>query len=223
VFKNSAFDVTPSGLSDTFFQTWDQIKHNIIVNWVDSYDQEGNRGLALLSDHTTSYVHGQEHPLGLTLQYSGIGLWGRRYRIDGPTRVRYALVPHVGDWKAAGISTESDQWNEPLITTMATSNQDAVPAPQSLIDLAGSGWALVSATFAENDLLVRLFNAEGSDAAHDIKLGIAADVAEWIELDGTPVQRAVMKSHADDTSIITVAIPRFGVKTLRFANARARK
>ena len=56
-------------------------------------DANEDWGLALLTDHTTCYVHGEDHPLGLVLQYSGIGLWGRRYGIAGPTTVRYALLP----------------------------------------------------------------------------------------------------------------------------------
>ena len=56
-------------------------------------DANEDWGLALLTDHTTCYVHGEDHPPGLVLQYSGIGLWGRRYGIAGPTTVRYALLP----------------------------------------------------------------------------------------------------------------------------------
>ena len=71
--------------------------------------------MALLADHTTSFAHGPDHPLGLTLQYSGVGLWGRNYSLRGPTEIRYGLLPHAGDWQKADLWTASTAWNEPLV------------------------------------------------------------------------------------------------------------
>jgi alpha-mannosidase len=98
IFKNAPFDVTESKLTNTFFTSWDGIKNNVVLNWVDVTDTSEKYGLALLTDHTTSYTHGVDFPLGLTLQYSGTGLWGRNYRIAGPTEVHYALIPHSKKW-----------------------------------------------------------------------------------------------------------------------------
>jgi len=114
--KNAPFDVTQSRLGDTFFNTWSGIKNNVLLNWVDVFDPTNQVGLALLSDHTTSYAHGTNYPLGLTLQYSGVGLWGRDYSLRGPTEVNYALVPHVGNWEQSALWAEDDSWNEPLHT-----------------------------------------------------------------------------------------------------------
>lgn len=83
LYKDAPFDVCKSTLENTHFTTWDNIKHNIILHWVDLAEQNGGYGLALLSDHTTSYSYGADAPLGLTVQYSGNGLWGRDYPIDG--------------------------------------------------------------------------------------------------------------------------------------------
>ena len=60
---------------DTFFQRWDEIKHNIIVvNWVDLVDAEESLGIALLSDHTTAYTHRTSaYPLALVLGWA----WGK--------------------------------------------------------------------------------------------------------------------------------------------------
>lgn len=76
LYKDAPFDVCKSTLENTHFTTWDNIKHNIILHWVDLAEQNGGYGLALLSDHTTSYSYGADAPLGLTVQYSGNGLWG---------------------------------------------------------------------------------------------------------------------------------------------------
>ena len=122
VYKNAPFDVTESRLTNMFFTTWDGIKNNVILHWLDVTDANGEHGLALLTDHTTSYVHGEDHPTGLVLQYSGIWLWGRRYGIAGPTTVRYALIPHGWRWDRAGISAESAAWNEPLMAVLTNPN-----------------------------------------------------------------------------------------------------
>lgn len=86
------------------FNSWDQIKHNIILHWVDLAEQEGDYALALLSDHTTSYSHGKDYPLGLTAQYSGGGLWGPDYKITQPLKMKYAIIPHRGKWDKASIA-----------------------------------------------------------------------------------------------------------------------
>jgi alpha-mannosidase len=73
VYKNAPFDVIESHLSNTFYNTWDSIKNNIILNWVDVTDNQGKYGMALFTDHTTSYAHGADFPLALDIQYSGMG------------------------------------------------------------------------------------------------------------------------------------------------------
>jgi alpha-mannosidase len=115
VYKNAPFDVTESRLDNTFFTRWDSIKNNVILNWVDVTDKDDQYGMALFTDHTTSYAHGEDFPLALNIQYSGMGLWGRDHQINGPTTIHYALVPHAGKWDKAGIEAENANWNEPLM------------------------------------------------------------------------------------------------------------
>ena len=98
-YKNAPFDVCKSSAENTFFNRWSEIKHNVILHWVDEAEERGNYAMALYSDHTTSYQHGSDYPLGLTLQYSGQGLWGRNYLIDRSTQVKYSLMPHTGTWQ----------------------------------------------------------------------------------------------------------------------------
>jgi alpha-mannosidase len=106
-------------LENTFFTRWDSIKNNVILNWVDVTDKAGQYGMAIFTDHTTSYAHGKDFPLGLDIQYSGMGLWNRDHTINGPTTINYALVPHAGKWDKAGIQAESANWNEPLMAAVS--------------------------------------------------------------------------------------------------------
>ena len=62
LYKNAPFDVCRSRLEDTFFETWDNIKHNVILNWVDLAGKDGGRCIAVFLDHTTSYYSGSVFP-----------------------------------------------------------------------------------------------------------------------------------------------------------------
>lgn len=215
VYKNAPFDVTESKLNNTFFNNWDSIKNNIILNWVDVTDAKNNDGLALFTDHTTSYTHGSDFPLGLTLQYSGNGLFFRNYTIKGSSTINYALIPHKGKWDKAGIWTEGTKWNEPLLGEMV--NAMPVDTVKSLITpVDGSGWEISSITFEGKDLLVRIFNAEGNDTVQKLYFGIKTDKIELIELNGE-VRKVIPYIRK---GMIDLSIPRFGIRTLRFCNAR---
>src|SRR5690606_28024912 len=40
LYKNAPFDVCESKLENTFFGTWDEIKHNVILHWVDLSEED---------------------------------------------------------------------------------------------------------------------------------------------------------------------------------------
>lgn len=210
IYKNAPFDVCRSRLADTHFNAWDQIKHNIILNWVDLAEAEDGYGLALLSDHTTSYAYGSGFPLGLTIQYSGQGLWGPDYKITGPTEVAYALVPHRKQWDESHIQPVSDAWNEPLHCTWLA---DGKPLSRSLVDLRDSGYQLSAAYLQGGDVVMRLFNAEGDSKPCTIQLALPLAGVEEVDLKGDCVARPQWKSGADNVSRLKVSMPRFGLKT----------
>lgn len=204
VYKNAPFDVTESRLDNTFFNRWDSIKNNVLLNWVDVEDRSGKYGLALFSDHTTSYVHGEGYPLGLTVQYSGNGIFYRNYRIDGPTEIHYALLPHADRWDRAGVEAASARWNEPLVVTRGREGPS-----RSFIRPTTPGWEITSMRMEGKDLLVRIFNAAGDDKGR-LQIGFRADEVWLVELNG----RKVKKLSG------SLSIPRYGVRTIRFINAR---
>lgn len=217
VYKNAPFDVTESKLDNTFFNRWDSIKHNVILNWVDVTDASGDHGLALFTDHTTSYAHGTDHPLALNLQYSGKGLWGRDYKITGPLQVRYAIVPHSNKWDAAVIWTESTKWNEPLVAAIS----DTPPAKQdwnkSLVEITGGGWEATTMLYDEGKLVLRLFNAEGDGEAKRILFDGHIQKAELIKLDGQVLKDLEVREEGVRGSSIPLAIPRFGFSVVRLS------
>jgi alpha-mannosidase len=214
VYKNAPFDVTESRLDNTFFTRWDSIKNNVILNWVDVTD--GQYGMALFTDHTTSYAHGKDFPLALNIQYSGMGLWNRDHQITGPTTINYALVPHAGKWDRAGIEAENANWNEPLVTVMSP---EKPTNGKSLIQVP-TGYEISTVNFEGDDMLVRLFNTGAGNVKNKVVFNCNADKAMLTELDGR-VRKTLQlqKTKAGELSI-DIAIPKFGIRTIKLVNAR---
>lgn len=210
IFKNAPFDVTQSKLRNTFYNRWDSIKNNVLLNWVDVEDGTGEYGMALFSDHTTSYTHGENFPLGLTLQYSGNGIFYRNYTLEGPTEIHYALLPHKGNWQQAGLWAEGTKWSEPLITTAANS------AEQRSLLQTENGVEVSSITVWGNTLQVRLFNAAAKSPNVKLYMGFTATTASQVELDGRQVKTFPIKIDKTGRSYIQVSIPPFGIRTLKF-------
>jgi alpha-mannosidase len=214
VFKNAPFDVMESGHEDTFFDRWDSIKNNIIVNWVDVTDADAKYGCALLTDHTTTYTHGKDFPLGLTVQYSGAGLWSQGYTINGPTEINYALIPHKGNWQQAELSTKSRDYEEPLRGELLTAKPAL--AEKSFVTLDQKGWELVSAEERDGSLYIRIFNAEGDAAPGKVTFGFNPGTATLVKLNGEEDGKvAITKTTAGYEAAL--AMPQFGFRTLKIS------
>jgi alpha-mannosidase len=215
VFKDAPFDVVESHLSNTFFTNWSVIKNDVILDWVDVFDKSEDAGAALLTDHTTSYGHGANDPLSLTLQYSGVGLWGRHYSLNGATEVHYAILPHAGNWEESGLWTANKSWNEPLIARVFQSNAESVGTDKSLLEIAGGGWEIPAARLSGGDVFVRLFNPSTRESRKAIHYGGPASQVDLTQLDGRLLKNIPFRKNSDGTSGFDVTLPAFGIGTLR--------
>lgn len=204
LFKDAPFDVCETKEENTFFDSWGEIKHNVILDWV---DLEGGNGLSLglLCDHTDTYLYGKDHPLGLNVQYIGKGLWGRDYTVAGPTKIHYALVPHTGTWET--VSLISQEWNEPLMAANGSSK-----GSESLLDMSGTSYQLVSASMKDGDLYLRIYNAGGNNSKGTVKMNMGYSKASLVEMDGRP------KENLENAGQVTLDIPKFGIRTLKLEN-----
>lgn len=204
LWKNAPYDVCESQLDSTFFDRWTDIRHNIILSWVDVADDQS--GLSLLSDHTTSYSFAHNYPLALTVQYSGRGLWGRDHKITGKTQLHYALVPHSGHWDNANICDISEAWNRPVIQATGRGEKQ-----RSLLSLDGTGYQLSSMTIdADGSVLMRLYNANGDNRPHDIRLDLPIASVTEVDLQGNEVFHPLFRNQR-----LTVQMPRYGIRTYR--------
>jgi alpha-mannosidase len=216
IAKDAPYDVCESKLKDTFYNSWDEIKNNVILNWVDETDSSEEHGLALFTDHTTSYAHGADFPLSLTLQYSGKGLWGRDYRIDGANEIHYALMPHAGRWDTAGVWSAAANWQQPVIGAFAAGGSTG---SRSFIDPGNSGWEIPASFERDGILFVRLFNACGNEAPHDLGISFEAQKIELVELDGRVIEQ-LNASVNHNKQTIRLSMPRFAIRTLRCFGVR---
>ena len=217
VYKNAPFDVTESKLDNSFFTRWDSIKNNVLLNWIDVTDKNGRYGMALFTDHTTNYAHGQHFPLALDIQYSGMGLWGRDHKITGPTTIKYALLPHAGSWDKAGIQQQSNNWNETLVAA-ATATRPVVSG-RSLVKVP-AGYEVSAVTFDGNDLMVRLFNTGVGNVRSNIEFICTADKATLCELDGRCIEELPLIKLNHGKLSTRIVVPKFGIRTVRLVNAR---
>jgi len=216
LFKNAPFDVCESKLDNTIYSTWDSIKHNVILNWVDVTNNSKNFGVALFSDHTTSYLQTNDLPLGLTVQYIGKALWGRNYIPHGPTKIKYSLLPHNNDWMEAGVQAASDSWNEPLSGHLI----EGIPERNtfSFMEIQGKGLELSSMTVNGNDLYVRLFNSS-NNSEHPIIFKCTAQKVELVDLNGNTIAPIQMKYEKNGLHGV-INIPQFGFQTIKLSQPK---
>jgi len=214
IYKNAAYDVCRSRNSDTFFQGWQEIKHNIVLHWVDVVDEAAKVGLAVFSDHTTGYTHGPQHPLALVLGWGWEGgFWWGKCPLKGVQQMSYAVVPHSGLWDDAGISQWNNRWNEPLLTQLMETRTKTASA--SHVRVSGNGIEVPTMLVQGSNLLVRLFNAEGDSRERTVSFAAEPASVELVELDGRSVRRLSVSKGSDGRFQVSMAIPRFGIRTLR--------
>lgn len=215
VDKDAAFDVCRSALADTHFARWQEIKHNILLHWVDVCDE--NLGLMIGCDHTTSYTHGAGEPLGITMAWGWDGgfWWGRR-ELKGQHTLRYAFFPHSGNFCAARLShIQQLQLHQPR--TQRVSGKQTAMFERKLVTVAAKHVETSAALLdPEGRLLVRLFNAGETETVRvAVDKRLAARI-ELVTLDGR-VESVVTAPRVDgEEAVFTMKMPSFGIKTLRF-------
>ena len=219
LFKNAPFDVCESQLPNTVYSSWDSIKHNVILNWVDVANASNDRGVALFSDHTTSYLQTNDLPLGLTVQYIGKGLWGRNYQVEGPTRISYALLPHTDNWDKACLEAESNSWGQPLIGKLT--NLADQQTSWSLLDVADKCLEVSSVIVRGDDLYVRFFNTSATNDKQKVSWNCSADQIEKVDLSGKVLSTILPVRGEKGMLNTSLTIPKFGIQTIKLTRVKA--
>lgn len=219
VYKNAPFDVLESKLDNTFYSSWDSIKNNMIVNWVDVTDENEVYGCALYTDHTTSYAHSKDFPLGLNIQYSGKGLWGFDYEINRPTEIKYALIPHKGNWEKANLWEENEKFEQPLIPLMISEKPNT--KSDSWFKNIKKGWVVSSSTIKDGEIYLRIFNV-GNNESGKINFGFNPGEINLVELSGKELKQIPVQKNGNNY-LIDLSMPQFGIRTLKISNFKTEK
>ena len=95
--------------------------------------------------------------------------------------VRYALVPHAGDWRDAMVYRDGLEFNHPLIARKATPHAGPLPARWGLLDVSNPR-VVVSSLKPGRDgaAILRVYEATGADAP-GVKVAIRARVRSATE------------------------------------------
>lgn len=162
-------------------------------NWADYGD--GKRGLAVLnrglpgnnvaegtmllslarSARIQAYGYGGGYEPGMSSD-SGLEL-GREFTFD------YALVPHTGDWRQAGVYRDGLEFNHPLLARTAAAHSGELPSRWGLLEIAPQN-VVVSALKpgAEGTAVLRVYEATGQPVAVTLRFSAPVDAAEEVNL-----------------------------------------
>jgi len=162
-------------------------------NWVDYSD--GERGVALLNRglpgnniagntimlslmrgaRIVAYGFGGGYAPGMT---SDTGL-----ELGKALTFEYALVPHAGDWRQAGIYRDGQAFNHPLLACPAPPRAGRLPKRWGLLALTPDNIVLSTLkTGADGKLVLRLYEAAGTATAAALSFTVPASIAEELNL-----------------------------------------
>lgn len=210
--KEAPFDVCESRQASTFYNRWDSIRHNVILHWVDLSAEDRSTGMTLLSDHTTSYSYGPDHPLALTVQYAGPGLWGRQYPVHGSTELNFAIYPHEGDWEQAGVPQQTEVWNAPPPTCAFYDKAEL--CNRSFLQADDRRLVLSAAWCSDGAFHFRLYNASREAVSSRLHIGLPATGLTEENLLGEREETLPLTACGEERQA-TVSLPSHGIRTYR--------
>jgi alpha-mannosidase len=115
VMKSAPFDLYESRLTDTRYDSWNTIKHNIINGYADIYQESSDTGLAIFCDHVNGYSLADNlFSLTLGFGYHSNFWWGYQ-PLRGKCKIKYSVLPHASNLEEASVPFEDSILREPLL------------------------------------------------------------------------------------------------------------
>jgi len=132
-------------------------------------ETDGTLMLSLLRAHTLgAYGFGGGYEPGMS---SDSGL-----QLGKPRTLRYALVPHAGDWRDADVYREAMEFNNPLVCQKAKPHAGPLPSRWGFLDISHPNIVLSAVKpGSDGTAIVRLYEATGRPAA-GVQLKLRAKV-----------------------------------------------
>jgi alpha-mannosidase len=187
-------------------------RENAGQSWVDVTGVvEGRRaGLAVVNNAKHAYDVSPAASIGITAVRSPVYAWHDPRQLDpdgfysyqdqGVQSFRYLLVPHAGDWRAAGLSRRAAELGSPVRAMLESPHLGSLPPQQSFLSDGGAEAMVTAVKRWEDgpDLIVRAVETTGrpGPARIDVPLLGCAFEAEFgphqirtfrVPVDGGPV------------------------------------
>ncbi len=197
--------------------SWDVARFETCAHrWIDL--SEGGYGVALLND--SKYGHDLHHNvMRLTLLKSGVN--PDPHADQGIQRFTYALLPHVGDWRAGEVARRAAELNAPLIPYRPQSAREHAPARDLTAAFVGCDAAHVmldTIKTAEdgNGLIVRVYETQNQRGPATLTFAQPVVAAEVCNLLEEPIGDVMIDGHA-----LRFSIRPFEIKSFRVQLGRA--
>jgi alpha-mannosidase len=144
-------------------------------NWVDHGD--GEAGLALLNVGLPGNVATDGTLMLSLLRAHSVGAYGfigghepwmtseTGFQLGKERTMRYALVPHSGDWREARVFRDGLELNHPLLARVAAPHPGPLPARWGLLEISAPGVVLSDVKPARGGgIAMRVYEASGRPA-----------------------------------------------------------
>jgi alpha-mannosidase len=145
-------------------------------NWIDYSD--GRHGLALLNIGLPGNLVSDGTMMVSLLRAHSLGAYGfgggyepgmssdTGFQLGQERTMRYALVPHAGDWRQAGVFRDGLELNHPLVCHTALPHSGSHPKRWGLVDVSSADVVVSSLKPSRGDgVALRVYEASGRPAA----------------------------------------------------------
>ncbi|APW59384.1 alpha-mannosidase [Paludisphaera borealis] len=190
-------------------------------NWVDQGDEK--HGLAVLNAGLPGHVVTDGTVMVSVLRSHNVGAYGfgggyepgmsseEGYQIGKERTARYALLPHAGDWREAGVPRAGLEFNHPLLCRVVGSHEGGLPKTWGFVEVSAPNVVVSSLKPARGGgIALRIYETAGRPApATTIK--VHANVAAASEAD--LLENVQGRSPIADGAVRVDLVP-FQIKTI---------
>jgi alpha-mannosidase len=165
------------------------------VSWVDYSD--GESGIAFFHQGTPNHWVRERTVFNLLAWgedtdaiHNGLGRyqWLKSFdqRLDGLHTIQLAVMPHPGDWRAAGLPWAAQEYGMPPLALSTETHPGELPPSFSLLQLSDPACVATSIQIQAEQLICRLYSTAGTSASTQVDsqsiqaAGLRLIQGEWV-------------------------------------------
>lgn len=187
LWKSAAFDVCESRFTDTRFDSWETIRHNVINGYVDLYQEDSDTGLAVFCDRLNGYSL-VENRFALTVAFGyHANFWWGYQPAEGEYGLGYSLMPHAGNWEKGRIPFADSCLREPLLARRLAGKPGRMA--RTLLQTEDPSVEVVTLLAEQDACYARLFHAGSCEQALKLHGELAERIAGCVDLEKSAVEK----------------------------------